>query len=67
MSAFTDVLSLFAFGTTKDEAHAARVCVRCHEPVDLADMEPVDRDEYGISGLCPECWTRLFPPEEDEE
>lgn len=26
-----------------------------------------DQREILISGICPECWDKMFPPEEDEE
>ena len=26
-----------------------------------------DQREILISGICPECWDKIFPPEEDEE
>ena len=61
---YLDVVALRAFGRTRHQAHALKVCLRCGKP-------PVTRDdaevrEYAISGICGPCFDTLFPPDTDE-
>ena len=65
LSDVLDTLSRRAFGRTKAEAHADVSCIRCSEPVVLGAMSRRDAAEYMISGVCPKCFTELFPDEDD--
>lgn len=38
----------------------AGICPFCLEKVNVNSMSDDDRKEYGISGLCPECQSRIF-------
>ena len=45
----------------------SRQCVNCgtqFSPGVMAEWKEIDRREFGISGLCPTCWDKIFPPEE---
>ena len=50
----------FSIGLRDD----ARRCIRCWQPVDLAALPDIDRREYAISALCPECFAAIFPEED---
>lgn len=47
-----------AFGKSLSQAHAAGVCISCNQPPKF--REALDVQEYRISGICPDCWDRLF-------
>jgi len=55
-----DILAQAAFGWTKEDAHAAGVCIDCRlapKPRSEADV-----GEYRISGLCPDCFEKATRP-----
>ena len=56
---FQDRLAVNLFGLTLEEAQNKNICISCKAPVDTAEWEPVDVDEYLISGLCPDCFEDL--------
>ena len=56
---FLDSLSNDLFGLTLDDAHKARKCISCKRTLDMHSLEPVDVDEWLISGLCPTCFEKL--------
>ena len=58
-------LAQLAFGITLTEAHRQLVCIRCRQPIIAALTSTNDYKEYRLSGLCPDCFDNLFPPEED--
>lgn len=61
-----DRLSRRALGMTHAEATTQKVCIRCHRSVYSGILATVeDAREWRISGVCGECWTDLFPDEED--
>jgi hypothetical protein len=60
--AISDILDGMAsrsFGRSLTEAHRLSCCVRCGQKVRPDGMEPVDRNEYLLSGFCPECYQWL--------
>lgn len=44
------------YGWTREAAHEAGVCIRCRKPVDHDALEPRDRAEWHLTGLCPACF-----------
>ena len=48
------------YGWTREEAHEAGVCIRCRQPIDYDEMEPVDRREYALSGLDGVCFDAVM-------
>lgn len=65
LRALLDTLAVNAFGKTRSEAHRDSICIRCSEQVDVGKLSDTGWKEYGISGVCPQCFADLFP--EDEE
>ena len=64
LSTFLDELYKSAFGGTRGEAEAERVCVVCHQhPTFTTDA---GRREYEISGVCEPCFDAMFGDEDDE-
>jgi hypothetical protein len=61
---FKDEMMIGAFGITKGEAIAKRICVKCKEPADPKIRSEAGRREYHISGLCEECWDNMFKEEQ---
>jgi len=58
------LLAFQLWGRTAADARRARRCIRCWQPVDLAALPDIDRREYAISALCPECFAAIFPEED---
>jgi hypothetical protein len=46
------------FGERPADAKAARRCIMCKEAVDLDNLTSINRVEYEISALCPDCFDR---------
>lgn len=61
---FLDAISKRAFGRTKAEAHENGICIRCGKPVVLGGLSRQDSNEYLISGVCPECFSAVFPDDD---
>jgi hypothetical protein len=62
---FQDAISREAHGLTKAEAIEQGICVDCKKPNALSRcVTDAGRREYYISGMCEECWTKLFSEEE---
>jgi hypothetical protein len=47
------------YGRTREEAHAASICIDCGKPIDTANYNPDGVIEYQSSGLCPSCFKAL--------
>ncbi len=60
----SDDLGRQAFGMTKAEAHAQRICISCKQPPTFST--DAGRREYQITAVCEPCFDKMFPPEEDE-
>ena len=58
MKAFLDRTSKKLFGREVGESISRRVCVSCGR--DVPELDAPDECEYGISGLCPHCYSRLI-------
>ena len=52
-----------AFGQTKDEAKAKRICVMCKKPPTFTTE--AGRREYEISGVCEPCFDGRFTGSEE--
>ena len=63
---FQDSISKQLFGLTLAEAHSTNICIACKAPVDSAEWEPIDIDEYLISGLCPACFDGITKGDEND-
>lgn len=64
---FQDNLSKMVTGMTKSEALEKKICIECKRPDPLARCKTeLGRREYFISGMCEECFDKLFA-EPDEE
>jgi len=62
---FQDAVSREAHGMTRGEAMEKGVCVDCKKPDALSRCHSeAGRREYAISGMCEECWDRMFSEEE---
>lgn len=64
MSEALDAIARRLYGCSRSEAQAAGVCINCKRPVKPVDLTPVDRSEYALSALCPECFAKF--EKEDE-
>lgn len=64
ISELLDGLTTGMFHLSRSDALRIGICVRCQQQVLPFDLEPVDRSEYAISGMCPECWTAVMGDEE---
>jgi len=60
---FKTDFALSVFGLTLEDALSKNICIRCKTPVDNSDWEPIDIDEYLISGLCPSCYDEISLPD----
>lgn len=68
LNSMIDDLGLQAFGKSRTDAMAEKVCVCCHKPVLTADgsfdrdliQTPAGEREYRISGICEKCFDALF-------
>lgn len=58
LSELVDEIARKLFGITKTQAHQRRVCIRCKRSVDRfkTEMDELDKEEYKITGLCPDCY-----------
>lgn len=63
---FTESLARKLFGITLKEAQDRNICIRCKSPTEVNDWSPADADEYLISGLCPLCFAKICPNEEED-
>lgn len=59
---FQNSLAQVGYGMTYEEAWANMVCISCKKTVDPTQWAEIDRREYFISALCPDC----FPEDEDD-
>ena len=59
LQAFSQKISKDIFGMTLKEAHEKNLCISCKSSIESQDLEPIDADEYRISGLCPTCFDRI--------
>jgi hypothetical protein len=46
------------FGEVPADAKAAGRCIMCKKAVDIDTLTPINRIEYEISALCPDCFDR---------
>lgn len=55
------------FGMHPSDAIKQLVCVRCKADVatDMEYWDQADRDEYGISAICPACFNAMFRDEDE--
>ena len=44
------------FKLTAAEAHTLLICIRCRAEVSPWTWEPLDRNEWFLSALCPSCY-----------
>lgn len=63
----TDTLAVRLYGWTREEAHAAGACIRCHAAIDYNDLEPIDRKEYDLSAFCGGCFDAVMADVKGEE
>lgn len=61
-----DRLGRKLFDMTVDEARALGVCIRCRRDAPRAFWTKLDHNEWQLSGLCPQCFTAILPPEDCE-
>lgn len=64
LQASLDALSFRLYGRRLSDAIAARRCVRCWRAVGPEYMPDVDRMEWHLSALCPDCYQAVMPPDE---
>ena len=58
---FTDDFTKEAFGKSQTEAKEQKICVFCHNKVEMEDFrDELSRKEYDISGLCQKCQDDTF-------
>lgn len=57
---FKDNLSQQIFGTTKAEVKSQGLCLSCKEPALPKCYSEAGRREYSISGMCEECFDKMF-------
>jgi hypothetical protein len=57
---FQDELSTNLFGLTVSEATKNGICIECKEPALPKCYSDAGRKEYKISGMCEECYDKLF-------
>ena len=50
-----DAFARGLFGMSLSEAQKKRVCIKCKESVLDMKLDGVDKEEYDITGLCPNC------------
>jgi len=49
------------FGKSLTEAMEEKVCVFCHEPINMNDFKDMlSVKEYSISGICQKCQDKVF-------
>ena len=58
-----DKLAFDLFGQTKDQAVSTGLCIQCKEPALPKCYSDAGRKEYGISGLCEQCFDAIFQEE----
>lgn len=54
-----DCIAEKLFGIGASKAISEKVCISCKSPIDYGDWEQIDIDEYLISALCPDCFSKL--------
>lgn len=68
LKALQDMVSMSAYGMTKEQAHEQGICIDCKKPVrdasgefnkEMFPTEPAEK-EYRISGLCDPCFDKIF-------
>lgn len=62
MKSFLDSFTGETLGRTRSDSITSKKCVFCEKPIDLEKLEEIDRREFAISGICPDC----FPKESEE-
>ena len=58
-----DELSFRLYGRRLSDAIAAKRCVKCWRAVGPEYMRGIDRMEWYLSGLCPDCNAVVMPEE----
>ena len=58
MTEFKDRLAMDLYGMTLTEARAKGICVACKKSMDDIPTKEIDIREWGISGLCPNCFPK---------
>jgi hypothetical protein len=58
-------LSITAYGITIEQAHAKLICIECKELALNKCYSDDGKKEYGLSGLCEQCFDTLFEEEEE--
>jgi hypothetical protein len=48
------------YGITKQDAHKQGICIDCKSPINVDSLDDIDKREYFISGICPNCWNIMF-------
>ena len=54
------------FGMTSDKAIAEEICIDCQEPIKEKLKSRLDKSEYLISGLCPDCFENIVGHKETD-
>ncbi len=62
-----DITAKSAFGMTREEAQAKKVCVNCKLPVEGRIHTPAGHREYHITAMCEVCWDDLFGDEDEDD
>lgn len=60
-----NIISEENLGMTRDEAHEKNICIICKELAIHKCYSPAGLSEYHISGVCEECFDKLFSEEEE--
>ena len=54
------------YGMSKDEAIEKGICLECNEQALPKCYSPEGRKEYTISGLCEQCFDKMFDHAEED-
>lgn len=54
------------FGMTSARAQELGCCIRCRRDVSPALLTDIDRREYGMTAICPQCWDEIHPEGDDD-
>jgi hypothetical protein len=57
---FKNTMAKGIFGMTVDEAHEKGICIDCNEPALPKCYSPAGKREYQISGMCEQCFDKMF-------
>lgn len=67
MQELQDAVAVELYGMTASEAQQKGICLECKEPALPKCYSNTGRKEYGISGLCEQCFDELTKEEDSYE